>query len=322
MTPEEERMNMNKRLKVWLSTLAVTLLLASLMGCSGTTDTPPQPPAKPTAAATVAGNTQASVSWSAVTGATSYNIYYGTAAGVTTGGTKVVNATSPYVITGLTNSTTYYFVVTAVNADGESGVSDEVTATPLPPAPAKPSGIIVSGGDTQAIVSWTAVSGATSYNIYYGTAANVTTSTGIKISDVTTPKTVTDLTNGTPYFFVVTAVNAGGESSVSSEKTATPAAAPQPPASPTGRVVTSTAAGQLSVTWNVVPGATSYNIYYLQANPAPTKAAVLASTPGTSASASFNITGLASGTYYVLVTAVNAAGESGTQTNAQAITIL
>lgn len=316
-------MNMNKRLKVWLSTLAVTLLLATLMGCSGTTDTPPQPPAKPTTTAAVAGNTQVSVSWSAVTGATSYNIYYGTAAGVTTGGTKVVNATSPYAITGLTNSTAYYFVVTAVNAGGESALSDEASATPLPPAPAKPSGIVVSGGDTQATVSWTAVSGAASYNIYYGTTAGVTISSPTKVTGVTSaPQTVSGLTNGTPYYFVVTAVNAGGESGVSSEKTATPAAAPQVPGSPTGRVVTSTVAGQLTVTWTAVAGATSYNVYYLQASSQPTNPTVLASTPTTSTTPSASITGLTSGaTYYVLITAVNAVGESGTQTKAQAITI-
>ncbi|MFA7404950.1 MAG: fibronectin type III domain-containing protein, partial [Pelobacteraceae bacterium] len=91
----------------------------------------------------------------------------------------------------------------------------------------------------------------------------------------------------------------------------------------TGRVVTSTVAGQITVAWNQVAGATSYNVYYLQASSTPTKAAVLATTPATAATPPLNVTGLTSGaTYYVLVTAVNAGGESGTQTNVQAITVL
>lgn len=317
-------MNQKQRLIGWLAAVSLTALMLVFTGCGGSSDTMPVPPAKPTGIVVTPGNSQASVTWSAVSDATSYNIYYGTAAGVTTTtGAKIVNAASPQVVTNLTNGTAYYFVVTAVNGAGESVVSNEVSTAPVPPAPAKPSGIVVSGGDGQVTVSWGAVTGATSYNIYYGTAAGVTTGAGIKVANVTTPQIVTGLTNGTPYFFVVTAVNAGGESGVSSEKNATPAAAPQPPGSPTGRTVTSTVAGQATVSWSAVTGATSYNVYYLQASSQPTNAAVLATAPVNSATASLNLTGLTSGaTYYVLVTAVNAAGESGTQTKAQSVTIL
>ena len=311
----------------WPLAVGITLLLLALAGCGGSSDTPSQQiqaPGAPAGVTVAAGDTQATVSWTAAAGATSYNIYYGTAAGVTTTtGAKVVNAATPQTITSLTNGSSYYFVVTAVNAAGESAVSGEVTAVPVPQVPGKPAGVTVSGGDTQATVSWTAVTGATSYNIYYGTSAGVTTATGTKVANAANPQVVSSLTNGTPYYFVVTAVNAGGESAVSSEKTATPAAAPQAPGSPTGRVVTSTVAGQITVAWNQVAGATSYNVYYLQASSTPTKAAVLATTPATAATPPLNVTGLTSGaTYYVLVTAVNAGGESGTQTNVQAITVL
>lgn len=211
----------------------------------------------------------------------------------------------------------------ACSGCGGGGSDSTPLPSPTPAIPAKPAGIAASGGDSQVTVSWSAVTGATSYNIYYGTAAGVTTSAVTKVTGATSPKVVPGLTNGTPYFFVVTAVNAGGESSVSSEKTATPAAAPQPPASPNGRVIDNSVSGQITVTWNAVPGATSYNIYHLQASSVPTKAEVLASAPSTSATASVTVTGLSSGaTYYVLITAENAAGESGTQTNAQAVTVL
>jgi hypothetical protein len=220
------------------------------------------------------------------------------------------------VVTGLTDGTAYYFVVSAVNAAGESVVSNEVSATPVPPAPAKPAGITASGGDGLATVSWTAVTGAASYNIYYGTTAGVSTSTGIKIANVTSPQAVTGLTNATPYFFVVTAVNAGGESGVSSEKTATPAAAPQPPGNPTGVTVTP-GVGQVSVAWAAVSVATSYNVYVLQSASTPTTATVLGTGAKVSSSASpLVVTGLTSGgSYWFTVTAVNAGGESGGQTS-------
>jgi len=72
-----------------------------------------------------------SISWSSVSGATSYNIYWSTTSGVTkTTGTKITGGTSPYAHTGLTNGTTYYYVVTAVNSYGESSESSQVSATP------------------------------------------------------------------------------------------------------------------------------------------------------------------------------------------------
>ncbi len=275
------------------------------------------PPVKPTGVQAAAGNSQATVSWSAVTGATSYTIYYGTTAGVTTSSiTKAAGATSPQVITGLTNGTPYYFVVTALNAAGESVVSSQVSTTPVPPAPAKPSGIGASAGDGQVTVSWTVVA-ATTYNIYYSTTAGVTTATGTKVANVTSPYVVTPLTNGTPYYFVVTAVNAGGESGISSEKSATPLPAQQVPTNPTGRAATSTVAGQATVSWNVVTGATSYNIYYLKSATAPATTNTVIST-GTKVSNAVSpqvLTGLPSGTYYFQITAVNAAGEGPSQPN-------
>lgn len=88
-------------------------------------------PSAPTNVTATVGNEQITISWNSVSGATSYNIYYSTSAGVTIGtGTKISNVTSPYTHTGLTNDTTYYYVVTAENSYGESDESSEVNATP------------------------------------------------------------------------------------------------------------------------------------------------------------------------------------------------
>jgi fibronectin type 3 domain-containing protein len=184
------------------------------------------PPLAPGNVRASAGDGQATISWDAVGGATSYNIYRGTSTGVTKAtGTPIIDATSPSVVTGLTNGTAYYFVVTAVDANGESAESFEVFATPAAtPPPAAPGGVSAVPGNAQATVSWSAVAGATSYNLYHATSTGVTKANGTKITGVTSPRIVTGLSNGTKYYFVVTAVGAGGESAESAEVFATPVA--------------------------------------------------------------------------------------------------
>lgn len=89
---------------------------------------------------------------------------------------------------------------------------------------AKPENVRVIPGatSTDLIASWDAISGATSYNIYWGTAPGVTKATGTKIEGATNPYTQNDLTTGTPYYYIVTAVFSLGEGPASSEVTAYP----------------------------------------------------------------------------------------------------
>ncbi|HYA64930.1 MAG TPA: DUF2341 domain-containing protein, partial [Candidatus Sulfotelmatobacter sp.] len=86
-------------------------------------------PSPPTGLSVRAGIAQISLSWNSSAGATSYNVLRST----TNGGpyTKITNvSTLSDTDTGLTNGTTYYYVVTAVNASGESGYSNQASATP------------------------------------------------------------------------------------------------------------------------------------------------------------------------------------------------
>ena len=92
--------------------------------------TPGNVPTAPTGVSASAGNAQVVVSWGTVSGATGYNVKRST----TNGGPysnvgSNVSGTS-FTNTGLTNGTTYYYVVTAVNASGESAVSTQVSGTP------------------------------------------------------------------------------------------------------------------------------------------------------------------------------------------------
>ena len=85
-----------------------------------------------------AGDGQVTLQWNTVTGAVYYKIYTGIEPGKYDGSLTKTTTDTTYVVTGLTNGTTYYFVVTAGNTVTESVYSNEVSATPsvtVHPAP-------------------------------------------------------------------------------------------------------------------------------------------------------------------------------------------
>ena len=76
--------------------------------------------------ATTADYSSINLSWSAVTGATGYNVYMSTSSAANAIYTKVNSDTitgTTFASTGLKANTTYYYKVTAINAVGESGIS-------------------------------------------------------------------------------------------------------------------------------------------------------------------------------------------------------
>jgi len=118
----------------WILAILFTITIAS---CSSDTATTTTAPSAPTGVTATAGTGQATISWTAVSGATSYNLYMATQSGVTksnyatlAGGMTHASVTNSYVHIGLTNGTAYYFIVTAVNTSGESVESAQVSATP------------------------------------------------------------------------------------------------------------------------------------------------------------------------------------------------
>jgi hypothetical protein len=199
------------------------------------------------------------------------------------------------------------------------------TATP---PPVRPAGVSASGGDAQATLTWNPAFGATDYNIYYSTVDGVPADNRTLVSHAVSGQPVTGLLNGTPYYFMVTAVNAAGESVVSTQRgPITPIATLPKPANTTGVKLSSTVAGQVKVIWTVpVTGADFFNVYYLQSATAPTdNTAVLAGSKKstTGVASTLTLTGLTSGaTYYILVNAENASGLGDTQNAAKSITVL
>jgi hypothetical protein len=189
-------------------------------------------PAAPTNLAATAGNQLVSLTWTASSGATSYNVKRGAVSGG-----PYTTMSSPtgttYANASLTNGTSYYYVVAAVNATGESGNSNQVTATPVAPpvVTAAPVNLTTTAGNQQVALAWTASTGATSYNVKRA-ATNGGPYTKVA-SPAGTSYTDTNVTNGITYYYVVTAVGAGGESPNSNQASATPNATPPPPPPPT-----------------------------------------------------------------------------------------
>ncbi len=178
--------------------------------------------------------------------------------------------------------------------------------------PSQPTGLTAKAGNGQVMLDWPAVNGAESYNVYFSNSTGVTTATGTQLLNVRAPSLHLALTNGTPYYYIVTAANTLGYESVASTETSTTPTVPAGnPAAPTGLSVTYGSGSGLpnTVTWPTVSGM-SYNLYWSTRAIYPDHNAadnvVRYVTPGSYTHSSVSV-GV---TYCYIVTAVNSAGES------------
>jgi fibronectin type 3 domain-containing protein len=316
------------------------------------------------------GFTQAILTWNTVNGATSYKVYRATQSGgpYTSSFTASSNT---YTNTGLTNGTTYYYVVTAVNAQGESVPSNQVQATPISSHASlyriNAGGFAVgsfaadtdfSGGSTLSsgnnidlsavtnpaplAVYQTARTGAFTYTLPgLGVGATYTvrlhfadfnnSASGTRIFNVAINGT-TVLSNfdiiavaGSANKAVIEQFNTTANSSgqITIQLTAVSGSPPQvngievlggasAPSAPLQLTATAGNA-QVALTWNAVNGATSYNIKRATVSGGPY------TTISSPTSATYTDTSVTNGTtYYYVVTAVNASGESASSNEARA----
>ena len=208
-------------------------------------------PDAPTIGTAVAGNAQATVSFTAPSsdGGLVITSYTATSSpgGIT--GTLTQSGSGTITVTGLTNGTIYTFTVTATNAIGASlpSAASNSVVTTVPDAPTIGT---ATAGDTQATVSFTAPStnGGSVITSYTATSSPGGI-TGTLSQAGSGSITVTGLTNGTAYTFTVTATNSIGTSLPSA---ASNAVAPWWPSGPVNYTI-------LDEYTNRVPTGTSYN---------------------------------------------------------------
>ena len=266
----------------------------ALRACAG-----PLAPSAPTGVVAIPGDGRVSLAWNPVAGATSYRVKRsGTSGGPYTTVAPNVAGTN-YLDTGLTNNVPYFYVVTAVNDAGESPASAQVSATPNVTKPLPPANLTALPGDGKVTLTWPASAGATSYNVLRSLVSGGPFAPIVNVA--TTSYVDTNVSNGTTYFYVVTAANEAGASNPSKKVSATPAPVPLPP---TGLTASPGASpGLVNLSWNASTWATGYKVKRATVSGGPYATRKVSTTSVTDTVTSGR-------RYYYAVTALNGTGES------------
>ena len=258
---------------------------------------------------TALSSTSFSASWNSVSG--DGDIFYRLGYFANGSWTYSTTTNTSITITGLTPGTTFLLSVQARNQYGPGPFSHSsnyptVTLPAAASAPSTPSAPTVSAIDHDSLsASWSAVSGATSYNLRWRVSGSGGNWSGGVSSG--TSRSINGLASSTTYEVQVQAVNSGGMSGWSSSGTGTTTAVPaNAPATPSAPSVSRIDHDSLSVSWSSVTSAASYGVRY-RVNGSGSSYSTT-STSGTS----LTINGLAaSTTYEVQIQARNSIGNSG-----------
>ena len=211
---------------------------------SGCDSVPPTGPTNLTA--TASSSSTIGLNWTAAPAnppctITSYTVYRSTTNGFTPSPSTLdasgVTGTT-YSDTGLAASTTYYYLVEALDSFGASAASAQASATTqsggasCTTAPSAPTGLVATASSSSAIgLSWTAVTPpancSVTYTAYGSTTNGFTPGTGTLITSglTSTSYSNTGLTASTIYYYVVEAVDADGSSAASAQASAETSAA-------------------------------------------------------------------------------------------------
>ena len=255
-------------------------------------------PEAPTSVNASRSNGDIAVSWSAVDGATGYDVEYSTDDKATWTSAATNQAGTSYTLSNADTTKTYVIRVRAVNDAGESDWTDSDSVSPAAPQP--PSSVsAVRNGDSLS-VSWTASDGATGYDVEYSTDAKATW-TSAATNQAGTSYTLSNADTTKTYVIRVRAVNDSGESDWTDSDSVSPSE-PQPPSS----VSVVHNGSSLSVSWTAADGATGYDVEY-STDDKTTWERAATKHAGTSYTLSSADT---TKTYVIRVRAVNDAGES------------
>ncbi len=250
----------------------------------------------------------ATVSWSAVSGATGYNLQW-RAVGATSW-TTANNVNSPYNVSGLpandeievqvqsicgSGSSAYSYGVVFLSSSGgggggtSCGTPGNLTAT--------------ATSTTSALVSWGAVAGAGSYQLSYKLSSSSTWSNPVNLTSTT--YTLNGLTAASTYNVRVSATCSGVISGFATASFSTGGGGTTCGA-PANLTATATSSTTANITWNAGSGASYYQLYYKTTSSSYWSSAI--NVTGTA----YNLSGLAaSTTYNVRVRTVCSAGASG-----------
>ena len=206
-------------------------------------------PTAPTGLTFTSSSGNISLQWNTVAGASSHTVKRATAPGGPYT-TLLANITETnFSDSSATPGNTWHYTVTASNTSGESINSPELSI----PTVIAPADLTARSGNASVALSWSASPGATGYSVKRATSPGgpYTTQTNTLTTSYNNPAT-----NGTSYFYIVTATNSNFESLPSNEESATPIANLTAPTNLTAFPANNSA----TLTWNPVTNAQSYTI--------------------------------------------------------------
>jgi len=198
------------------------------------------------------------LNWSAVSGASTYNIQYREVGA--SNWTNANSATTSKTISGLNSSSNYEYQVQSNCGSGNlSSFSSPSTFSTPPPPCNVPVGLVASAiTDVSANLDWTNNSGASGYNIRYRI---VGATTWISSTSQLNNEVINGLTSSTNYEFQVQSDCGNGNTSAFS--TSANFATTLPPCNvPGGLTATAVSNTDATLNWNSIIGATSYNVHY------------------------------------------------------------
>ncbi|MFZ4723898.1 MAG: fibronectin type III domain-containing protein, partial [Paludibacter sp.] len=267
-------------------------------------------PTAPSITAITPLNAQLSVAFTAGAdgGAAISNYQYSSDGGLNFTACSPVQTTSPIVISGLTNGTSYNVQLKAVNSVGAGTATASTAGTPVAAAtaPAAPSITAITPLNAQLSVAFTAgADGGVAISNYQYSSDGGLNFTACSPVQTISPIVISGLTNGTSYNVQIKAVNSVGAGTATASTAGTPVAAATAPAAPSITAITPLNA-QLSVAFTAgVDGGASISNYQYSSDGGTN---FTACTPAQTTSP-IVITGLTNGqSYNVQLKAVNSVG--------------
>jgi titin len=277
--------------------------------------TPATSPSAPQNLSAGYGNKTISLTWQAPSGnggspITGYRVYRSTTSGSGYSEVAVLGNVTLWTDTGLINGQSYFYVVVAENAEGNSTYSNEASEIPRT-TPDAPTNLSASHGDTSVDLTWSAPANGgdpiIKYIIYRSTTSGSGYSNIANTTDATPSYTDNTVLNGVTYYYRVSAFNGEGEGLGSNEDSATPATKPSAPRN----LATAHGNMNISLTWvaplsNGGSPITGYKVYRSLTSGVPIV------TPHVTIGnvTSWMDTGLSNGQiYYYVIVAFNAEGD-------------
>jgi hypothetical protein len=206
-------------------------------------------------------STTTALSWTAGAGATSHDVYFGTSSTPTF---KVNQTKTSYSPGTLSANTKYYWRIDERSSAGTTtGTvwSFTTASSSVPPGlasapnPANNATVVA----TSITLSWTASSGATSHDVYFGTSSTPT----FKVNQTGTTYNPGTLTTNTKYYWRINEKNSVGTTTGTlwSFTTASGGVPPGAAAAPSPANSATSVATSTTLTWTAGSGATSHDVY-------------------------------------------------------------